>query len=178
VRGDLNVGYIVYTTRFRKPDRNHVTDYIQMNRVWQTLTFDTNNAFNIWYWQNNFGSYTASCPRRYQQPQTLPEMQLASSETRPKNMGRRYSRCNSIPALFNQCARCTEIYVGCTTKKELTKVHHKLVIFTKLSVSKNEPLTNQWLSGFNLAFAHSKVWCVSIRPCQANCCNYLIICDS
>jgi len=23
-----------------------------------------------------------------------------------------------------------------------------------------------------------KVRCVSIRPCQVNCCNYLIICDS
>jgi len=27
------------------------------------------------------------------------------------------------------------------------------------------------LSGFNRDFAHSEVWCVSIRPCQANCCN-------
>jgi len=55
-------------------------------------------------------------------------------------------------ALFNRCAPCTlgctKICVGCTTKKELTKVHHKLVtqnryFLQKLSVGKNEPLTNQ-----------------------------------
>jgi len=31
------------------------------------------------------------------------------------------------PALFNRCARCTKICVGCTTKKGFTKMHHKLV---------------------------------------------------
>jgi len=40
-------------------------------------------------------------------------------------------------------------------------VHHKLgtlkrSFIQKLSVNKNEPLTNQWLSGFNLDFAHSE----------------------
>jgi len=49
-----------------------------------------------------------------------------------------------------QCARCT---LGCTTKKGFTKdlgkvgtsqtCHTKQIIFTKLSVSKNRPLTNQ-----------------------------------
>ena len=83
---------------------------------------------------------------------------------------------NLRSALFNQCAQCTKICVECTTTKGFTRVHHKLVTLNryflqKLFVRKNEPLTNQWLSGFNLDFAHSKVWCVSIRPCQANCCN-------
>jgi len=81
-------------------------------------------------------------------------------------------------ALFNRCARCTlgstKIFVGCSTTKGFTKVHRKLVTLNrqflqKLSVSKNEPLTNQWLSGLNRDFAHSKVW--GIRPFQANCCN-------
>jgi len=84
------------------------------------------------------------------------------------------------PAPFNRCARCTlgciKICAGCTTKKGFTRVHHKFVALNrcflqKLSVSKNEPLTNQRLLEFKLAFAHSKMWGVSIRPCQANCCN-------
>jgi len=58
----------------------------------------------------------------------------------------------SIAAFLNRCARCTlgcmKICVGCTTTKGFTMVHHKLVtpnryFIQKLSVSKNEPLTNQ-----------------------------------
>jgi len=61
-----------------------------------------------------------------------------------------YSR--SKTALLNQCARCTlgcaKICVGCTTTKRFTRVHHALVtlkryFLQKLSVRKNEPLTNQ-----------------------------------
>ena len=83
------------------------------------------------------------------------------------------SKC-IYPAHFNQRARCTKKCVGCTTKKRFTKVHHKLVTLNiwflhKLSVSKNEPLTNPWLSGFNRDFAQSKLWCISITPYQANC---------
>jgi len=72
---------------------------------------------------------------------------------------------SSNPALFILCARCTlgciKICVECTTTKGCARVHHKLVTLNryflqKLSVSKNELLTNQWLSGFNLDFAHSK----------------------
>jgi len=55
-------------------------------------------------------------------------------------------------------------------------VHHKLVTLNryflqKLSVSKNEPLTNQCLSGFNLAFAHSKVFknLVKVSSLQSTC---------
>jgi len=58
----------------------------------------------------------------------------------------------SNSALFDRCARCN---LGCTTAIGFTRVHHKLVTLNryflqKLSVSKNEALTNQWLSGFNL----------------------------
>jgi len=56
------------------------------------------------------------------------------------------------PAPFNRCARCTlgctKIRVGCITAKGFTRMHHELVALNtyflqKLSVSKNEPLTNQ-----------------------------------
>ena len=71
----------------------------------------------------------------------------------------------SKTALFNRCAwctlECTKICVGCTTMEGFTRMHYKLVTLNryfvqKLSVSKNEPLTNQWLSGFKLGFAQSK----------------------
>jgi len=38
-------------------------------------------------------------------------------------------------------------------------------------LAKMDHLTNQWLSGFNRDFADSKVWCISMTPCQATCCN-------
>jgi len=34
---------------------------------------------------------------------------------------------SSRAALFNRCARCTKICVGCTTTQGFTRVHHKLV---------------------------------------------------
>jgi len=71
--------------------------------------------------------------------------------------------CSSA-ALFNRCARytlgCTRICVECTTKEGFTRVHHTLV--TLKSVSKNERLTNQWLSWFNqddyLWFISNRQW--------------------
>jgi len=40
-----------------------------------------------------------------------------------------------IPAFFNRCARCTlgctKIYVGCTTTKGFTRVHHKRVTLNR-----------------------------------------------
>jgi len=90
----------------------------------------------------------------------------------------------SSSALFNRCARCTlgciKICVGCTTMKGFTRVDRKLVtpnrhFLQKLSVSKNEPLTNQWLSGFNLAFTHAKVWCVSINVTGKFCLQQLLL---
>jgi len=57
--------------------------------------------------------------------------------------------------------RAHQIMRGVHHTKGFTSVHHKFVTLNnyfveKFSVSKNEPLTNQCLSGFNLDFALRK----------------------